>query len=54
MKPLILYHANCTDGFGAAFSAWCKFGDDHHPIFDANGKIQKGPNYKPADLEGLV
>jgi len=28
MKPLIIYHANCTDGFGAAFAAWCKFGDD--------------------------
>lgn len=28
MKPLILYHASCTDGYGAAFAAWCKFGDD--------------------------
>lgn len=27
MKPLILYHDNCADGFGAAFAAWCKFGD---------------------------
>lgn len=24
----ILYHANCPDGFGAAFSAWRKFRDD--------------------------
>lgn len=28
MKPLIIYHANCTDGFGAAFCAWLKFGDE--------------------------
>ncbi len=28
MKDIvILYHANCTDGFGAAFAAWKKFGD---------------------------
>lgn len=27
MKPLVIYHANCTDGFGAAFTAWLKFGD---------------------------
>lgn len=28
MKPLIIYHANCADGFGAAFAAWMKLGDD--------------------------
>lgn len=28
MKPLIIYHDNCADGFGAAFAAWLKFGDD--------------------------
>jgi hypothetical protein len=27
MKPLIIYHAHCTDGFGAAYAAGCKFGD---------------------------
>ena len=25
---VILYHADCPDGFGAAFAAWKKFGDD--------------------------
>ncbi len=25
MKPMILYHANCIDGFGAAFAAFEKF-----------------------------
>lgn len=24
--PLIMYHAHCADGFGAAFAAWKKFG----------------------------
>ncbi len=24
---LVLYHAACSDGFGAAYAAWCKFGD---------------------------
>lgn len=28
MKPLIIYHASCADGFGAAFAAWLKFGDE--------------------------
>lgn len=28
MKPLVLYHASCADGFGAAFAAWLKLGDD--------------------------
>lgn len=33
MKPQILYHDGCPDGFGAAFAAWLKFGDDadYHP-----------------------
>lgn len=26
-KPLVIYHDNCADGFGAAFAAWLKFGD---------------------------
>jgi len=28
MKPLVIYHANCADGFGAAFAAWTKLGDE--------------------------
>lgn len=33
-RPLILYHGNCTDGFGAAWAAWKKFGDnaDYQPV----------------------
>lgn len=28
MKPLVIYHNSCADGFGAAFAAWLKLGDD--------------------------
>lgn len=28
MKPLVIYHDNCADGFGAAFAAWLNLGDE--------------------------
>lgn len=28
MKPLVIYHDHCADGFGAAFAAWLKLGDE--------------------------
>jgi predicted HAD superfamily Cof-like phosphohydrolase len=34
-------------------SNWSKFDADGLPIFDANGKITKGPGYEPPNLEGL-
>jgi predicted HAD superfamily Cof-like phosphohydrolase len=34
-------------------SNWSKFDENNKPIKDANGKIIKGPNYKPPALEGL-
>ena len=27
-KPLVIYHNNCADGFGAAFAAWLRLGDE--------------------------
>ena len=27
-KPLVIYHDSCADGFGAAFAAWLKLGDE--------------------------
>ncbi len=33
-------------------SNWSKFVDGK-PVFDENGKIKKGPDYKKPDLEGL-
>lgn len=37
-KPLVIFHANCPDGFGAAFAAWLKFGE--------------GAEYLPYDYDG--
>lgn len=35
-------------------SNWSKFDENGNPIFDANGKISKGPNYKKADLVTVI
>lgn len=34
LSPVILYHADCTDGFGAAYAAWVYFGDnaEYRPV----------------------
>lgn len=34
LSPIILYHANCDDSFGAAYSAWMHFGDnaEYRPV----------------------
>ncbi len=34
----VLYHANCPDGFGAAFAAWLRFGSDAEYIPVSYGK----------------
>jgi oligoribonuclease NrnB/cAMP/cGMP phosphodiesterase (DHH superfamily) len=33
--PLVLYHADCDDGFGAAYAAWLSLGDaaEYRPVF---------------------
>ena len=42
MKPLVIYHADCTDGYGAAFAAWLKLGDgaEYLPLHYPNGVNQ--------------
>ena len=37
MKPLVIYHANCADGFGAAFAAWLKFGEEVEYVAQSYG-----------------
>ena len=27
MKPMVIYHGNCADGFSAAWCFWRKYGD---------------------------
>ena len=39
MKPLVIYHDHCTDGFGAAFAAWLKLGDDADYLPMAYGRF---------------
>lgn len=40
MKPLVIYHANCTDGFGAAFAAWLKLGNNVEYLPMEYGKVE--------------
>ena len=41
MKPLVIYHASCADGFGAAFAAWTKFGDEAEYVAMQYGREEK-------------
>tara|TARA_A200000159_G_C7338331_1_gene346022 strand:- start:9098 stop:9937 length:840 start_codon:yes stop_codon:yes gene_type:complete len=44
-KVLVLYHANCPDGFGAAWAFWKKYGDSARYIPVSHGK-------EPPDVTG--
>lgn len=52
MKPLVLYHAHCADGFGAAFAAWMKFGDsaEYMPMSYRKDNQLDGIDYKGRDI----
>lgn len=41
----ILYHANCPDGFGAAYAAWKKFGNDAEYIPVKHGESPPDMKY---------
>ena len=40
MKPLVIYHDQCADGFGAAFSCWLKLGDEAEYVPCQYGQIK--------------
>lgn len=40
MKPLVIYHDSCADGFGAAFAAWLKLGDDAEYVPMQYGQVK--------------
>jgi uncharacterized protein len=40
MKPLVIYHADCTDGFGAAFAAWLVLGDEAEYLPIHHGEVK--------------
>jgi predicted HAD superfamily Cof-like phosphohydrolase len=45
---------NTSDACVAVNSSnWSKFSENGYPLFDENGKIKKGPNYRKPDLEGM-
>jgi len=46
MDTLVLYHANCTDGFGAAYAAWASLGDKGVTYLPVNY------NEAPPDVKG--
>lgn len=37
MKPIVLYHGNCADGFGAAWAIWKAKGDEYEYFPAAHG-----------------
>ena len=41
MRPLVIYHADCADGFGAAFAAWLKLGDEAEYLALQYGESEK-------------
>lgn len=47
--PLVIYHDNCADGFGAAFCFWLKFGDNAEYLPASYGKEMK-INFKGRDV----
>lgn len=50
MKPLVIYHGGgCTDGFGAAFAAWLKLGDEAEYLPMEYGEVKT-----PADFDMKV
>jgi len=56
MKPLIVYHDNCADGFGAAWAAYKKFGSDGAEYLpmnynDSRVSIEAGGLMFPAILD---
>lgn len=48
MKPLVIYHADCTDGYGAAFAAWMALGDEAEYV-----PMQYNTIKEPANLVGM-
>jgi oligoribonuclease NrnB/cAMP/cGMP phosphodiesterase (DHH superfamily) len=48
MKPLVIYHDKCADGFGAAFAAWLKLGDEAEYL-----PIHYKPRYEDEDLSSV-
>lgn len=52
MKPLVIYHGGqCTDGFGAAFAAWLKLGDNAEYLPMEHNQALPEQLHSPVGLE---
>lgn len=49
MKPIVVYHAHCTDGFGAAFAFWRKHKDEME-YWPANYTNDVMPDFNGRDV----
>lgn len=49
MKPLVIYHADCTDGYGAAFAAFMALGDEAEYV-----PMNYAPQYSTLDLANMT
>ena len=52
VKPLVIYHAQCADGFAAAFAAWLVLGDDaeYLPMQYGKDDVFKIPPWTARDV----
>jgi len=48
-KPLVIYHDNCADGFGAAFAAWLALGDSADYV-----AVRYGDGFEPSRLSTIA
>lgn len=49
-KTIVIYHANCNDGFGAALAAWMKFGPSKDVTFIAGRYGDPAPDVAGANV----
>lgn len=56
MRPLVIYHADCTDGFGAAFAAWLRLGDaaEYLPMQYGQAKLHETLPFNPLNREVYI
>lgn len=53
MKPIVIYHDHCTDGFAAAFAAWIALGDEAHYEPMSYDQYEDVPAYLDSKYGGL-
>ena len=53
-ENLVIYHGKCSDGFGAAYSAWKQLGDSADYVPMTYDDIEDLPNIKNRNTRALV